>query len=325
MKDRNEQTVTDGFPSGYAVLIGVGRCAYAPWSLPATVNDVRALAATLTDPTAGGYPDNENHLRLLYDESATGQAILDSLAWLGKQTASTNATALVYFSGHGWLGPNGRDYYLIPHDAEPRRLLSSALPAAHFVDAIQALRPQRLLVLMDCCHAGGMATARTKAVAARFTPAALPKALVTELGKGAGRAVFASAREEEQSYILPDGSLSIFTHHLLEALHGAACQPGDTTVRLSHLMRHLGRAVPETALQLYHASQTPYFDVMSEDYPVCALGGGKGIGAGQPAGMAPIAKSTPAVRGRRNIVSAGPMSGNVVVSGDHSNLIIGQD
>ena len=54
--------------------------------------------------------------------------------------------------------------------------------------------------------------------------------------------------------------------HLVEALQGAGNQPGDTTVRVSNLMNHLGKTVPETARSLCQAEQTPYFDTAAEDF-----------------------------------------------------------
>jgi len=41
-------TMTDLFSHGYALLIGVGRCAYDPWSLPVTVRDMQALSKEQT-------------------------------------------------------------------------------------------------------------------------------------------------------------------------------------------------------------------------------------------------------------------------------------
>ena len=70
----------DLFIHGYALLIGVGRCVYAPWSLPVTVQDMQALRAVLADPDLCGYP--ADHIRLLHDDGATRQTILDGLAWL---------------------------------------------------------------------------------------------------------------------------------------------------------------------------------------------------------------------------------------------------
>jgi hypothetical protein len=95
--------VGERFSHGYALPVGVGACAYAPWSLPVTVRDVQALRGVLTDPTLCGYPDEP--IRLLCNEDATRKAILDGLAWLAERAAADgDAMALVYFSGHGWLG-----------------------------------------------------------------------------------------------------------------------------------------------------------------------------------------------------------------------------
>src|SRR5208337_4607181 len=104
-----------------------------------------------------------------------------------------------------------------------------------------------------------------------------PKGLVEQLKQGAGRAVFTSSRGQQLSWIRPDGSLSIYTHYLVEALQGAGNKPGDTVVRLSNLMNHLGKAVPASARPMYQAEQEPFFDTATEDFAVAMLRGGKGL------------------------------------------------
>ena len=146
----------DHFFHGYALLIGVGRCAYDPWSLPVTVRDMQALRAVLADPDLCGYPDD--HIRLLHDDGATRQAILDGLAWLAEQaTMDPDATAVVFYSGHGWSEESTGRYSLLPHDVAPFDLPGSALSAEDFTAALRKVQARRLLVLMDCCHAAGMA------------------------------------------------------------------------------------------------------------------------------------------------------------------------
>lgn len=173
--------MTATFSHGYALLIGVGECAYPRWSLPVTVKDMQVLRAVLTDPTLCGYPDDEAHIRLLHDAGATKQAILDGLAWLAAQAAADpDATAVVYFSGHGWLEEATGRYYLIPHDVEPSDLAGSALAAEAFTATLRKVRARRLLVFLDCCHAGGMATAKAGAQEAvplppGLTPTAAPQ------------------------------------------------------------------------------------------------------------------------------------------------------
>ena len=104
----------------------------------------------------------------------------------------------------------------------------------------------------------------------------LPKGLVEQLKQGEGRAVFASSTGEQLSWIRPDGSLSIYTHHLVEALQGAGNKTGDTEVRLSNLINHLGKAVPKSAQESYHAQQVPFFDTATEHFAVAMLAVARG-------------------------------------------------
>src|SRR5207248_265850 len=99
------------------------------------------------------------------------------------------------------------------------------------------------------------------------------------------------------------GSLSVFTHHLLEALQGAGSRPGDTEVRLSNLMGHLGKAVPASARQMHSADQVPFFDTAAEDFPVALLRGGKGLPAGGWEAAKPDAEA--AIRRVVNIIASG--------------------
>ena len=97
--------MAETFAQGYALLVGVGHIrSYAPWSLPVTVKDAQAIRAVLTDPSLCAYPDDGRHVHLLHDQQATRDAILEGLDWLAQQVAAEpHATAVVYFSGHGWL------------------------------------------------------------------------------------------------------------------------------------------------------------------------------------------------------------------------------
>lgn len=271
------------FQHGYALIVGVGRSAYPPWSLPTTASDAAVLRAALTDPTLCAYPAGDAHVRLLSDERATRAAMRDGLAWLAQQAAADDdATAIVYFSGHGWVDKTTGGYYLLPHDVKPFDVPGSALAGEDLTAALRAIDAQRLLVLVDSCHAAGMATAKDAdalELPGQFSQTALPKGLAGALRQGQGRAIFASSRGEQRSWLRPDRTLSLYTHHLLEALRGAGSRPGDTVVRLSHLAGHLSRTVPESARRLCAAEQTPFYDWSSEDFPVALLAGGKGLPA----------------------------------------------
>jgi uncharacterized caspase-like protein len=323
--------MAQAFLQGYALLVGVGTTAYSPWALPVTVKDVKAVRQVLTDPALCGYPDGDEHVRLLHDQSATRTAILDGLNWLRAQAGTDpEATVVVFYSGHGWLDRASGRYYLIPHEVEPSDIAGSTLAAEEFTDAIRKVKAQRLLVVIDSCHAQGMATSKETAMPMKLPPGLVQaaategKGLMEALKQGEGRAVFTSSRGSQRSWVRSDGSLSVFTHHLLEALQGAGNKPGEAEVRLSNLMGHLGREVPASARQMHAADQVPFFDTAAEDFPVALLKGGKGL----PDGGWEAAKSEAElaihrvvniiVSGKR-AVAVGTMSGGTINTGDTNN------
>lgn len=153
--------VNDKFTHGYALLIGVGESKYSKLSLPVTVKDTQAIYAALIDPQLCAYNDDKDHIRVLNNQEANKSAILDGLNWLKeKSAADTHATVFVYYSGHGWIDKNTQNYYLLQHDIKPTKLASSALAAETFTDALRQIKAERLLVVIDSCHAAGMAASK---------------------------------------------------------------------------------------------------------------------------------------------------------------------
>ncbi len=108
------------FDQGYALVIGVGQ------DLPTTVDDANALADLLRDPTRCTYPTDQ--VRLLTAAAAHRQAVLDGLDWLAA-VAGSEATVLVYFSGHGMETPN---YYLPPYGYDLSALDQTMIAASIF-------------------------------------------------------------------------------------------------------------------------------------------------------------------------------------------------
>ncbi|NET62459.1 MAG: caspase family protein, partial [Symploca sp. SIO2E6] len=144
------------FNKGYALLIGVGESNYKPLSLPVTVKDTQAIYATLIDPDLCAYPDDKEHIRVLNNAEASRSTILDGLKWLKeKAEADPEATVLVYYSGHGWVDKTDNAYYLLQHDVKPSKLAASALSAEVFTNALRKIQAERLLVIIDSCHAAG--------------------------------------------------------------------------------------------------------------------------------------------------------------------------
>jgi uncharacterized caspase-like protein len=267
----------DQFIHGYALLIGVGETTDSRWSLPVTVKDAQLLKSVLTDPNNCAYPDTPDHVRLLHDSGATLSAILEGLDWLkGKAAADPDATIVIYYSGHGLFDLSENAYYLLQHDFDRQTVAQTALSAKTLGEKLSGISAKRLWVIIDSCHAEGMASAKDD-LPADFLPTALPKGVVDTLKQGEGRAVFTSSRGSQSSWVRPDRTLSLYTYHLIEALKGLANQPGDRQVTLSNVMSHLGKTVAQSARDLCQAEQTPFFDTATEDFPVALLRRGKGL------------------------------------------------
>jgi Caspase domain/CHAT domain len=318
--------MTELFNHGYALLIGVGECADPKLSLPVTVKDMQALRQILVNPALCGYPDNNQHVRLLHDEQATKSAILDNLTWLGDRVATDpDATVIVYYSGHGWLEQTSDRYYLVPHDFDAYDWRDTALSADDFNQALQAIKAKRLLVILDCCHAAGMASAKDEAsprLPKGVIPTADPKGMLDALQQGEGRVVFTSCRGEEKSWVRPDNAMSVYTYHLIEALQGAASQAGATEVTVFDLANHLGKAVPTTAAAMKQ-QQTPRFEMRdTERFAIALLQGGKGLPSGgweTQSTIPPAGTQTQVIAsGERSVAIGGNAQGAVIVTGNRS-------
>jgi hypothetical protein len=224
------------FEHGYAAVIGVGA------DLPVTVDDAQGVAGLLRDPARCAYPSHQ--VQLLTGENARRHHILAALARLAEQVqADPEATAVVYFSGHGLETP---DYYLMPFGYDLADLDNTAIPGSEFTDRLRAIRAKKLLVLLDCCHAGGQAEA--KALPGVKSP--LPPSAVAELGQSSGRVVIASSRKDEVSWT--GQPYSVFTVALLEALAGYGAFEQDGYARVLDTVIWLGRKVPERTKDRQH-------------------------------------------------------------------------
>lgn len=292
--------MTGLFSNGYALLIAVNENNVPGWVLPDVAKDVNALHKVFTHPERCGYP-GEN-VKVITGQDSTRTGILDGLEWLADRIQtdqSGETTAVIYYSGHGWRDeePQPPNYYLIPYDVRKTTVRLSALPADDFAGAISALRPNRLLVVLDCCHSGGM---DIKGLTPGYLGSAIPPQLIMgsveksipasggakDLGtlvQGRGRAVLSSSQGTQKSYIRKDKKMSIFTYHLIEALTGCAQpQDGAPEVLVSDVLSYVTRKVPASTERDWGAVQQPD-NKLDGNFAVALVMGGKGLVEGQPA------------------------------------------
>jgi Caspase domain len=216
--------MAQSFSHGYAVVVGVGA------DLPVTIDDARAISNTLIDPSRCAYPTDQ--VRLLTGEGARRDHIVSALTWLATSTGSAD-TAIVYFSGHGTERP---DFYLVPYGFDWSHLTGTAISGVEFTALLRGIHAGKLLVLLDCCHAGGQAEAKN------FIKSPMPINAFEELAHSSGRVVIASSRKDEAS--LTGDPYSQFTMAVIEAFAGFGAFERDGFARVLDLTLHVARFVP---------------------------------------------------------------------------------
>jgi hypothetical protein len=255
------------FDRGHALVVGVGA------DLPATVDDAVGLADILRDTARCAYPPEQ--VRLLTGEEAAAGSIHAALEALAESTGP-EATVVVYFSGHGYrvTSPTGEFYYLLPYGYDLNRLYQTAISGADFAERLRAIPAQKLVVLLDCCHAGGVGEAKAPGLQLAKSP--LPPEAQGLLAEGRGRVIIASSQEDELSFA--GRPYSAFTLALTEALCGVGVAKQDGYVRVTDLALHAREVVPRRTSGRQH----PILHFREADNFVLAYYAGGGT---QPKGM----------------------------------------
>lgn len=250
----------------HALVVGVARYKHIR-PLP-EVKDAAAIREALIDPNRCGYP--AENVTLLQDEAATLPALRAALDDL-RTRARPESAVFVYFSGHGGRVTDGpaAGQYLLPVEVEypdDARLAATALRDREFAAALAAVPAQKMLVVLDCCHAGGVAQAKD----ARVLTAALPRLTDYDVLRGGdGRVIIASSRADELSWVI-DPDYGLFTKHLLAGLSGGAASD-DGVVRVFDLFEYVQPKVTQE-----RKSQRPYFvGELGSNFPVALFKGGQ--------------------------------------------------
>jgi hypothetical protein len=233
--------MSKSFEAGHALLVGAGA------DLPNTVDDARGLDDILKDPGRCAYP--ADNIELLTSEAANRSGILAGLDRLAKK-ADEKSTVVIYFSGHGYhvSSSMGEAYYLMPFGYNVDRLNDTAIRGSEFADKLKSIKAQKLLLLLDCCHAGGIAD--SKAAGLQVAKAPLPPEAQSLLAKGSGRTIIASSQADELSFA--GKPYSAFTLALIEALSGEGVSKKDGYVRVIDLILHAREVVPGRTKKRQH-------------------------------------------------------------------------
>ncbi|WP_190449167.1 caspase family protein [Stenomitos frigidus] len=258
--------------NAYALVVGIANYQKIR-PLPETVlKDAQDIQTLLIHPHYCGYaPEN---VQLLLDGQATQAALHQALDRLAQGTKA-DSTVFIYISSHGGrvdFGPHQGEY-LLPVDADSTSgasLTATAIPSTQFTEALRAIPARKLVVVFDCCHSGGIG--QPKDDAAPVLKAGFSDNAYEALKQGKGRAILASSRSEEFSYVAQGATNSVFTQHFLAGLKGGIASD-DGLIRLFNVFEYLQPRVTGA-----FPDQHPIFKAeLEENFPVALyLGGQKG-------------------------------------------------
>lgn len=225
---------------GWAVIVGISRYAHEAWNLEYADRDAQQLADLVSAPAGGRF----EKVQLLINEKATYQALNKALKSFLKQPDREDIV-LLYFACHGTPDPDRpENIYLLTHDSDPHDISGTALPMREIDLALrETLRAERVIILADTCHSGGMALGIGRRA---IDQSAVVNKYLKDLSLARGGvALLTSAATNETSR---EGKQwgeghGVFTHFLLEGMRGQADgyggQPRDGKVGARELFEYV--------------------------------------------------------------------------------------
>jgi len=137
---------------------------------------------------------------------------------------------LIYFSGHGTN--EGSNSYLVCKDTHLLVIQETALKLVDLFAYLRQCLAKYKVVILDSCKPGFLLGKDTIAEMSSEFQKEIDE--VAEQLRDEGLIILASCKADQVSNLMPDGSRSVFTHYLLEALNGGiapASQGGEITVK----------------------------------------------------------------------------------------------
>jgi uncharacterized caspase-like protein len=186
------------------------------------------------------------------DRKPTLRNIKWALGTFLARAAQKDDTVIVYFAGHGapeidqrGLERDGLAKYLIPSDADPDDLFSTALPMDDLQAIFGRIEAERVVMFLDACYSGA---AGGRTFASKRTRAGTVDDLFLErLTRSKGRAIITASRPNEVSIELPELGHGVFTYYLAEGLRGAGDLNRDGIVSLQELYEYVEQQVVRKA------------------------------------------------------------------------------
>jgi WD40 repeat protein len=228
-------------PKLYILAIGVSKYKDKSLTLQYAAKDAKDFAESFIKQKDRLYRDVM--VKILIDEKATRDEIIDGFDWISKETTSKDV-AIIFLAGHG-INDSGGIYYFLPVNTDLEKLRRTGMPFTEMRNTVASLAGKTILFI-DTCHAGNVMGAR--AVAPDIT------GVVNELTSAEnGAVVFASSTGRQYSFEDPAWENGAFTKAAVEGIEGKADYTGKGRITINMLDLYISEKVKE----LTRGRQTP--------------------------------------------------------------------
>jgi WD40 repeat protein len=226
-------------PNLYLLAIGVGEYRREEYRLDYPDDDAMGIAERFRREEGKLY--GKVVTRLLVNEKATREAVVNGLEWILEETTQYDV-AVVFVAGHGLKDTRG-NYYFLPWEGDLERLRSSGVRWIEFKDTLTSL-PCRGILMVDTCYSGGVWKGRDLDMTE-----ALKELLRTE-----GVVVMSASTRKEKSYEDKRWGHGAFTKAILEGLEGKGDYNGNGEVTIYELNLYVTERVKELTRGKQHAA-----------------------------------------------------------------------
>jgi uncharacterized caspase-like protein len=254
-------------PKLYVLAVGVSNYRENSLTLRFAAKDARDFAQAMQKQKGGLYRDVA--IKVLVDQDATKNNILDGLDWIQKETTSKDVAA-VFISGHG-INDNIGTYYYLPVDYETDKEKRTGLVFTDIKNTVSGIAG-KVVVFIDTSHSGNvmeLSSAENGAVVFASSTGKQDSQEKPEWNNGAftkagnvmelssaenGIVVFTSSTGKQDSQEKPEWNNGAFTKALVEGIEGkAAHYSGKGRITINMLDLYISERVKE----LTRGNQTP--------------------------------------------------------------------
>jgi uncharacterized caspase-like protein len=209
-------------------------------NLTYAAKDAAEVSAVLAEHCANGKLFSPGESKLLQNQEATKEAILDELKKLtdGKKVNSGDLV-IVYFSGHGERDDAGK-LYLLTHETDRGKLATTTLPGEELKKVLANI-PCKVLLLLDACHSTAIGP-KTKPATDDLTRTVIDEDCAVAVLAAAMGKEFAleGVTDKKTGKVVENG---LFTYALKEALKGEAEKDEDGFVFIHDVYQHVFKRV----------------------------------------------------------------------------------